>query len=120
MDTTLQEIFELMHRLGIGSNYKGFYPTAYAVWLCVQDPERLGAVTKWLYPEVAKKYKTNWKTVERNTRTVISIIWKTNPALLEELAQYPLIKRPCPGQFLSILSASILRGMDKPLPYGPV
>ena len=27
-------------------------------------------VTKWLYPEVAKHYGTNWKAVERNIRSM--------------------------------------------------
>ena len=37
---------------------------------CAEEPERLLLVTKWLYPDVAKQYGTNWKAVERDIRTV--------------------------------------------------
>ena len=69
---------------------------------------RLLLVTKWLYPDVAKRYGTNWKAVERNIRTVITVVWEQNRAMLEGLARRPLLQRPCAAQFLSILSNSLL------------
>ena len=62
-------ICDLLYQLGISANYKGFLHTAYAVSLCVEQQDRLLLVTKWLYPDVARKYGTNWKAVERNIRT---------------------------------------------------
>ena len=58
----------MLCRLGATANYRGFSYTAYAVLLCVQQQDRLLLVTKWLYPDVAKRYGTNWKAVERNIR----------------------------------------------------
>lgn len=66
--------------LGATANYRGFSYTAYAVLLCVQQQDRLLLVTKWLYPDVAKRYGTNWKAVERNIRTVITVVWEQNRA----------------------------------------
>ena len=86
----------MLCRLGATANYRGFSYTAYAVLLCVQQQDRLLLVTKWLYPDVAKRYGTNWKAVERNR------------AMLEGLARRPLLQRPCAAQFLSILSNSLL------------
>ncbi len=74
MNDILAEIYDLLHRLGVTVNYTGFFQTAYAVYLIMENPKRLLLVTKWLYPEVAKQYKTNWKAVERNIRTAGSII----------------------------------------------
>ncbi len=71
-------ICDLLYQLGISANYKGFLHTAYAVSLCVEQQDRLLLVTKWLYPDVARKYGTNWKAVERNIRTVSTIAWKHN------------------------------------------
>ena len=65
----MTDIYDLLYRLGATENYTGFFHMAYAVWLCVEQPDRLLLVTKWLYPEVAKQYRTNWKAVERNIRT---------------------------------------------------
>ena len=77
----------LLYRLGVTANYKVFFHTAYAVSLCLQQQERLQLVTKWLYPDVAKRYGTNWKAVERNIRTISSVAWKRNRTLLEQLVQ---------------------------------
>lgn len=106
----MERFMELLYQLGVTANYTGFFHTAYALQLCVECPERLLLVTKWLYPDVAKCYETTWKAVERNIRTVISVIWKKNQPLLEYWAHGPLSKKPCSAQFLSIVSATLLRG----------
>ena len=109
MSIAITDIYNLLHRLGVTANYTGFFHTAYAISLCAKQPDRLLMVTKWLYPEVAKQYGTNWKAVERNIRTVIAIVWDKNRVLLEQLACGPLDEKPKTAQFLAILSASVLR-----------
>lgn len=103
----LSEIYNLLYQLGITANYTGFFHTSYAVYLAAQQPDRLTLVTKWLYPDVAEQYATTWKSVERNIRTAAGMAWDTNPALLEELARHPLLRRPKASEFLSILAAHI-------------
>lgn len=107
MSRELVPIYDLLYSLGATTNYAGFFHTAYAVSLCAQQPDRLLLVTKWLYPEVARQYKTNWKAVERNIRTVNAAIWRENRPLLEKLAHRHLERRPRNTQFLSILAASL-------------
>ena len=104
------EIYDLLYQLGATANYIGFFHTAYAVALCAEQPERLLGVTKGLYPEVAKAYKTNWKAVERNIRTVGDMIWHKNRPLLEALARRHLTQRPRNTQLLAILTASLDSG----------
>ena len=103
-----EDAYHLLHRLGATANYTGFSYLVRALQLCAEEPERLLLVTKWLYPDVAKQYGTNWKAVERNIRTVITVVWEQNRAMLEGLARRPLLQRPCAAQFLSILSNSLL------------
>lgn len=104
----LARTYDLLYRLGVTANYTGFFHTAYAVSLCAEQPDRLLLVTKWLYPEVAKRYRTSWRAVERNIRTVNCIIWRENRPLLEQLARRSLTQRPCTAQLLAILSSSLL------------
>lgn len=104
----MTDIYELLRRLGVTSNYTGYQYTACAVKLCAEEPERLLLVTKWVYPDVAKRHKTNWKSVERNIRTVGSNVWKHNRSGLEELAGRSLPQRPRTAQFLAILTSSLL------------
>lgn len=101
----ISEIYKTLYRLGITENYTGFHYTAYAVYISVQNPQYLLLVTKWLYPDVAKHYRTTWKCVERDIRTVVNVAWKTNPELLGEMAQRFLSRKPKPSQFLAILSS---------------
>ena len=99
------QICDMLYRLGINRNYTGFYYAAYGIWLCAREPARLQLVTKWLYPDVAARYGTNWKAVERSLRTVVDTAWRNNPALLETLAGKRLHEKPCSSLFLSILTA---------------
>ena len=96
------KIHDLLFRLGVTANYKGFYQMAYALRLCVEDQERLLLVTKWIYPDVAHHYRTNWRAVERNLRTVNRIIWSKNRGLLEELAGQHFERRPRIAQLLAV------------------
>ena len=101
-------ICDLLYQLGISANYKGFLHTAYAVSLCVEQQDRLLLVTKWLYPDVARKYGTNWKAVERNIRTVSTIAWKHNLPLLESLSHRHLDRRLRSAEFLAVLFLSLI------------
>lgn len=102
------EIYTLLMRLGVSANYAGFRQTAYAIYLAVQDPDRLMLVSKWLYPEVAKHYETTWKAVERNIRTVVTVAWEKSPGLLSVFAGHLLTEKPRPAQFIAILVTYLL------------
>ena len=107
MQNEFSEIYDLLYSLGVTANYTGFFHMASAIALCREQPDRLLLVTKFLYPEVAKQYGTNWKVVERNIRTACGVIWRENRPLLERLAYRPLPQRPRTAQFLCILVQSL-------------
>ena len=100
--------YGLLYSLGVTANYTGFFQTAFAVQLCMEQPERLLLVTKWVYPDVARHYKTNWKAVERNIRTVNGLVWEQNRPYLEELAGRKLPHKPSNAQLLAILVYRLL------------
>lgn len=109
MEEKYKEIKDLLYRLGLTANYRGFFYVSYAITLCIEKEERLLLVTKWLYPEIGKRYGTNWKAVERSIRTAGDIMWRENRALLEELAGRRLEEQPRTAQLLAILSAAVKR-----------
>lgn len=104
-DSSQQNIQRILRRLGATENYTGFFPTVYAVQLSMGDPERLHLITKLVYLDVAWRYGTTWKAVERNMRTIVSVIWRNNPLLLSELAGFPLASKPNNASFLAIVSS---------------
>lgn len=83
--------------------YLGFHHVLYAAYLCAREPERLRLVTKWLYPNVAVQYNTNWQAVERNIRTVIATAWRRKPELLAQRGPaQPMLRTSTPSRFLCI------------------
>ena len=115
MEPTDQEIYRLLYRLGITANYAGFFHLAHALRLCAEKPDRLLLVTKLVYPEVAKAYRTNWKAVERNIRTVTTAAWAQGQPEWEALAGRPLSRKPCTAQLLALLTFALLSPHNIPL-----
>ena len=108
MALSMDDARDLLYKLGVTANYTGFFQTAYAISLCMEQQERLTLATKWLYPEVAKRYDTNWKAVERNIRMTVSRIWENNRPLLECVAYRHLTQRPCASSFLAMSTQYLL------------
>lgn len=105
-------IRRLLLRLGATPRYIGFDYVVHAVSLSLGNSQYLLSVTKELYPDVARKYHTTLYSVERDIRTIINIIWKRNPALLGQIAGYPLNKRPSVSEFIAILREYFLYEPD--------
>lgn len=96
-------IADLLYWLGISEKYIGFDYLSYAILLALHQPDRLCLATKWLYPDVAKRFRTSWQTVERGMRYAINLVWTLRRAQLQQLAQFDLPCRPSIGQFLGII-----------------
>ena len=103
-DPQVTAVYSVLQRLGVTANYTGFFHASYSVLLAMENPQRLLLVTKWLYPEVAKRYHTTAGAVDRNIRTVVLRAWQLNQETLEQIAGYSLAKKPTSAQFISILS----------------
>ncbi|MBX6378149.1 MAG: sporulation transcription factor Spo0A, partial [Clostridia bacterium] len=69
------EVTNLIHDIGIPAHIKGYLYLREAILLVVQRVEYLGAVTKELYPAIAKKYGTTPSRVERAIRHAIEVAW---------------------------------------------
>lgn len=107
------EVCELLRPFEITEKYIGVSQLALALQTLLEDPECLHAVQKGIYMVIAERFCVNWKTIERNIRTLSIVAWKTDPDYLEILAQYPLIKRPTPVQFMEIILQNIRGGRHK-------
>lgn len=107
MEDIVLQIYDLLYQLGVTARYVGFFHVSYAIQLCAKQPERLQFVTKWVYPDVARQYHTNWRAVARDITTVGNVIWKQNRPLLEKLARRPLKEKPENAQLLAILVSGL-------------
>jgi hypothetical protein len=87
---------------------RGFRQCAYAVYLAIQDPDRTMFSTKWLYPEVARHYKTDWMEVELNIQSVVDSVWENSAHLLRQITGNMLKAQPAPEQFILLLAVHFL------------
>ena len=97
------EILGILHQLGSTANRPGFFYIITATALAAENPEWLLLVTKWLYPDVAKYYKTTWTAVERGIRYELSQLWLSDSMRFKNVLQYPCNHRPTPAEFISYL-----------------
>ena len=69
------EITSIIHEIGVPAHIKGYMYLREAITMVVNDMELLSAVTKELYPSIAKKYNTTASRVERAIRHAIEVAW---------------------------------------------
>ena len=106
-DVLTTRIYELLYALGIRAELGGFFYTAYAVRLAVEQPHRLLLMERWVYPEIARRYHASPQRVERDIHMVIHTVWKEHPRLLITLAGHPIQARPTVAAFLFALGACL-------------
>ena len=102
-------IHELLLSLGIGRQYLGHNITAHAIGLVIQDENCLLCVKQGIFLPLAALRDCDWRTIERNMRTVIHRAWTQNADRLSAIAVYPLKREPTVTEFLDILSSYLLR-----------
>jgi two-component system response regulator (stage 0 sporulation protein A) len=68
-------VTEIIHEIGVPAHIKGYQYLREAIILTINDMDIINAVTKVLYPTVAKKYSTTPSRVERAIRHAIEVAW---------------------------------------------
>ena len=81
-----RQITAIIHEIGVPAHIKGYQYLREAISLSVADMEVINAVTKVLYPAVAKKFGTTASRVERAIRHAIEVAWDRGD--LETLQKY--------------------------------
>lgn len=69
------KVTEILHQIGVPAHIKGYHYLRDSIIMSVEKPEVINAVTKKLYPSVAKKYETTSSRVERAIRHAIEVAW---------------------------------------------
>jgi two-component system response regulator (stage 0 sporulation protein A) len=76
----------VIHEIGVPAHIKGYQYLREAIIIAVGDMEVINAVTKVLYPAVAKRFGTTPSRVERAIRHAIEVAWDRGD--LETLQKY--------------------------------
>ena len=65
----------IIHEIGVPAHIKGYQYLREAIIIAVNDMDVINAITKVLYPQVAKAFQTTPSRVERAIRHAIEVAW---------------------------------------------
>ena len=96
-------ISELLQLLGETANHVGFHYTVCAVQVAIENPDCLLMVTKWLYPETAKRMGVAASAIERGIRSTVELVWSREPEQMQKALNVKLLERPTASAFVAML-----------------
>lgn len=105
------KITTMLHEIGIPAHIKGYHYLRDSISMAVEDMDVLNAITKILYPTVAKKYHTTSSRVERAIRHAIEVAWSRGKIdILDDLFGYTISYgkgKPTNSEFIALVSDTI-------------
>lgn len=105
------EVTSILHEIGVPAHIKGYQYVREAIIIAVQDIEAISAVTKVLYPEVAKRFHTTPSRVERAIRHAIEVAWdRGDVEVLNSFFGYTVSNvkgKPTNSEFISMIADRI-------------
>lgn len=105
------QVTELIHEIGIPAHIKGYHYLRDGILMAIEDMDVLNAITKVLYPAIAKKNQTTSSRVERAIRHAIEVAWSRGKIdTLEELFGYTVSYgkgKPTNSEFIALVADTI-------------
>jgi two-component system response regulator (stage 0 sporulation protein A) len=102
------DITNIIHEVGVPAHIKGYQYLRHAITMVVEDMDLLSAVTKELYPAIAKKNNTTPSRVERTIRHAIEVAWNRGKIeTLNNLFGYTVHNdkgKPTNSEFIAIIA----------------
>lgn len=111
------QVTAIIHEVGVPAHIKGYQYLREAILIAVQDMDVINAVTKVLYPEVAKRFGTTASRVERAIRHAIEVAWDRGD--LETLQKYfgytvsNTKGKPTNSEFIAMIADRLCLDMKK-------
>ena len=104
-------VTDIIHEVGVPAHIKGYQYLREAIMLTIKDMDMINAVTKVLYPEVAKRFNTTPSRVERAIRHAIEVAWdRGDIEVLQKFFGYTVsnIKgKPTNSEFIAMIADSL-------------
>lgn len=107
-----QQVTAILHEIGVPAHIKGYHYLRSGIMLVMEDMDRINAVTKVLYPAIAKQYGTTASRVERAIRHAIEVAWDRGD--LETLQKYfsytisNLKGKPTNSEFIAMIADRLI------------
>ena len=105
------QVTDMIHEIGIPAHIKGYHYLRDAILMAIDDMDVLNAITKVLYPTVAKKNQTTSSRVERAIRHAIEVAWSRGKLdTLDQLFGYTISNgkgKPTNSEFIALVADTI-------------
>lgn len=102
------QVTDILHQIGVPAHIKGYHYLRDSIIMAVEDPDIINAVTKQLYPSVAKQYNTTSSRVERAIRHAIEVAWdRGDVEVLNSYFGYTIHNtrgKPTNSEFIAMIS----------------
>ena len=102
------EVTNLIHEVGVPAHIKGYQYLRESILMAIEDMDILNAITKQLYPAIAKKFDTTPSRVERAIRHAIEVAWSRGKMdTLEQLFSYSISMgkgKPTNSEFIALIA----------------
>lgn len=106
-----EQVTNMIHQIGVPAHIKGYHYLREGIILCVNDCKMINAVTKLLYPAVAKVFQTTPSRVERAIRHAIEVTWDRGDVdILNSYFGYTIHNgrgKPTNSEFIAMLADKI-------------
>lgn len=101
-------VTSLIHDIGIPAHIKGYQFIRSAILMAIDNIEVINHITKQLYPDLAKMYKTTPSRIERAIRHAIEVAWNRGHVdTMERLFGYTISAekgKPTNSEFIAMLA----------------
>lgn len=102
------QVTEILHQIGVPAHIKGYHYLRDSIIMAIENPDIINAVTKQLYPGVARRYNTTASRVERAIRHAIEVAWDRGDVdILNSYFGYTIHNtrgKPTNSEFIAMIS----------------
>lgn len=112
-------VTNIIHEIGVPAHIKGYQYLREAIIIAVDDMDVINAITKVLYPQVAKAFQTTPSRVERAIRHAIEVAWDRGDLdTLQRFFGYTVSNtkgKPTNSEFIALIADKLqlqLKGAD--------
>ena len=104
-------VTSIIHEIGVPAHIKGYQYLREAIMIAVNDMDVINAITKVLYPQVARTFSTTPSRVERAIRHAIEVAWdRGDLETLQRFFGYTVSNtkgKPTNSEFIALIADKI-------------
>ena len=101
-------VTSIIHEIGVPAHIKGYQYLREAIMIAVNDMDVINAITKVLYPQVARTFSTTPSRVERAIRHAIEVAWdRSDLKTLQRFFGYTVSNtkgKPTNSEFIALIA----------------